>query len=278
MERTFHSALGRSPGPERATLAVNRAKVCAMSRDRELRIHGVAACRAVFEHRPEAIRRAFLEERHASNMSRVLKYLADRRVAYHVVEREDLERVTGGKHHEGVCFYIDPLPAPSFDTLVAELAIDDRPALLVYLDGVRNPHNLGAIARSAAHFGVRAMLVSRDAPNFGPAAIRVAEGGAEVVPIVPVPSLATPWERLRDIGFSLWAADGPGEKALHQAEVPSRLVYILGAERWGLSEEMRSEADATVRIAGTGKVESLNVSVASAVLFAAHAAAHGDFA
>lgn len=242
---------------------------------KDIKVQGVAACRAVARARPEDVRRAFLEERHVRPFARLLKVLSKSRRSYKVVDATELERVSGGVHHEGICLYVAPKPPLTFDRLLQELRRGAGPARLVYLDGVRNPHNLGAILRTAAHFGARAILGPTDStPGLGPAALRIAEGGAESCDVVALDRPEAALHKLHEAGFEIVAADAKGGRELYAEPLAERVVLALGAEREGLSSSILSVSDARVYIPGSRAVESLNVAAAAAVMLAEHARQH----
>lgn len=245
-----------------------------MSAPRDHSFHGENACRALFERRPDAIHRALLGEAAAPRFAELMKALAKRRRPYRVVSDEELEKVSGSRHHEGICLLADPIEPPRADALLA--GIGARPARWVFLDGVRNPHNVGALLRVAAHFGECAIAgLPDDLPSIAGSVARIAEGGAEHVPVLRWPDPRRALARLREHGFVGVAAETAGAPSLYETELPRRAVFLLGAEHEGLSDSARDEADLAVTIPGTGAVESLNVTVACAVLFAEHARRHG---
>lgn len=249
--------------------------------DPSQRIHGVAACRAIAHARPLAVRKAFLVQERLRDFGWFVEDMARRRLGYNIVSAEDLATITGGVHHEGVCFYVDPAPPPSFDDLLNEVAAMQRKSApdavrVLYLDGVKNPHNLGAIVRTAAHFGVRAILVpAADAAGLGPAGTRVAEGGAEAVDIIRLNRPAEALVALKERGLPLFVADAHEGESVFTVELPPRCVLALGAEREGISDALRKLARRAVFIPGTGSVESLNVATAAGVLLAEHVRRHG---
>lgn len=236
------------------------------SRDAELRLHGVNACLAAFARRPGDLRKLWLTEAHIATFKPVLAWCVKHRLGYRVVAADELERLTGSSHHEGVCMAMRQRPSLTLADVLAGIATN-APASLLWLQGVGNPHNLGAIVRSAAHFGVRAILLG-DAGALSPAAWRVAEGGAEAVPCVLVTDAEHARATLRSAGFQLAATVVRGGEDLYRQTLPPRLVWLLGAESTGLPQGLTERADLQVRIPGTGAVESLNVSVAAALLMA----------
>lgn len=232
------------------------------------KVYGVAACRALWKVRPGDIVRVYLTEPMVPVFTDLLKALAMRRRPYHVVSDDDLRRITDTVHHGGVCLLTKPKPP----TTLAHLLADLRPksaACIVFLDGVENPHNVGAIMRTCAHFGAAAVLVdAQDMRDLPASAARVAVGGAESVAFVPVEDLSDAFKKLRAEGFEIITADTRGGQDLFQASLPKRAVLLLGAESEGVSDTLRAESTTRLSIPGTGNVESLNVSCAAALTLA----------
>ncbi|HHA2714915.1 TPA: RNA methyltransferase substrate-binding domain-containing protein, partial [Stenotrophomonas maltophilia] len=123
----------------------------------ELRLYGLNAVLAAFEARPQALRKLYLLEARIPRLQPLLKWCVANRVGYRVVEDGDLNKLAGTTHHEGVV--ADVLRAPALPLSQWLEQVGDGPALALWLDGVGNPHNLGAILRSAAHFGAKALLL-----------------------------------------------------------------------------------------------------------------------
>ena len=236
-------------------------------RDAELRIHGINALQAVFARRPQAIRKLYLLEARIPQLQPLLKWCVANRVGYRVVEDGDLQKLAASAHHEGVVADVLRAEQQPLTSWLRELP--DGPQCALWLDGVGNPHNLGAILRSAAHFGVAAVLLPKHSTLvLSGAAARVAEGGAEAVPFVRLGRDDNAIAQLHGAGFQLAATVVRGGSDLFKATLPQRLVYVLGAEGEGMSAELAAACDLTLSIPGSGLVESLNVSAASAVLLA----------
>lgn len=236
-----------------------------MAKKGEVKVCGRSACRALFGARPGDVIRVYLEKRVKKDFSQLLAYCAKQRLAYHLVDADELTKVAATEHHEGICILARAFE-PTFDELLEK--IGRGPACVLALDGVKNPHNLGAILRTAAHFGVLAVLRTKGDGRTPPSAHRVAEGGAEVVPVIRVDDLKPAIERLSSIGFEVIATAADGRTDVFTHRFTKRTVIVLGAEREGVSKRVRRLADTTVSISGTGDVESLNVSASAAVLLA----------
>ncbi|WP_269791994.1 TrmH family RNA methyltransferase [Stenotrophomonas sp. Iso1] len=232
----------------------------------ELRLYGFNAVQAMFTRRPEALRKLYLAEDMIPRMQPVLKWCVDNRVGYRVVADGDLNKLAATTHHEGVVADVvrqEPLALAAWLATVGE----EGPALALWLDGVGNPHNFGAILRSAAHFGVSAILLPAESTlALSGAAARVAEGGAESVPLVRLPALPQAVAQLRDAGFHLAATLVEDGENLFTTALPERMVYVMGAEGEGMDRSFAQSCDLRLSIPGTGAVESLNVASATAVL------------
>ncbi|MGO1071901.1 TrmH family RNA methyltransferase [Lysobacter sp. CA199] len=252
----FDDAGFDAPSPQRAR------------RDAEVRLYGINAIRAVFARRPEAIRKLYLDAPRIPQLQPMLAWCVANRVGYRVVEPQDLDKLAASGHHEGVVADVLREEPVSLSEWLRDLA--PGPQLAIWLDGVGNPHNLGAILRSSAHFGVSAVLLTKDSNlALSGAAARVAEGGAEAVPMVRMGRTDNALAQLRGSGFTLAATVVGGGEDVFAATLPQRLIYVLGAEGAGMDRDLAAACDLRLSIPGSGKVESLNVAAATAVLLAA---------
>ncbi|KRG45031.1 rRNA methyltransferase [Stenotrophomonas pictorum JCM 9942] len=240
----------------------------------ELRLYGVNAVQTMFARRPEAMRKLYLAEAMIPRLQPMLKWCVANRVGYRVVGEGDLNKLAATTHHEGVVADVlrtEPLPLATWLG-----GLQDGPVLALWLDGVGNPHNFGAILRSAAHFGVNAILLpSESTLALSGAAARVAEGGAEFVSLVRLPALPQAMAQLRDAGFSLAATLVEDGDDVFNTALPARMVYVMGAEGQGMDREFAQGCDLRLSIPGTGAVESLNVASATAVFLASWRRHHG---
>jgi TrmH RNA methyltransferase len=237
----------------------------ASARDPELRLYGLNAVRAVFARRPQAIRKVYLLESRIPQLQPLLKWCAAHRIGYRVVEAPDLQKLAASTHHEGVVADVLREEPRSLTAWLRELP--PGPQCALWLDGVGNPHNLGAILRSAAHFGAAAVLLPKHSPLLlSGAAARVAEGGAEHVPFVRLGREDNAIAQLHGTGFAIAATVVRGGSDVFEVALPHRLVYVIGAEGEGMDPRLAAAADVRVSIPGSGAVESLNVASATAVL------------
>jgi RNA methyltransferase, TrmH family len=232
---------------------------------REIRLYGLNACLAAFAKRPEALRKVYLTEARIPTLKPVLAWCVKHRLGYRVVEEDDLDKLTSSRHHEGVCFEMLRAATPDLAALIATQPKAPDPSLLLWLDGVGNPHNLGALLRSAAHFGVAGVVVPPESSlDVSGAAARVAEGAAEIVPLARADARAR--DVLRANGYVLAATVPRNGEPLYDAVLPPRIVLAFGAEGEGMSGALIESADLRITIPGTGAIESLNVAASVAVV------------
>ncbi len=233
----------------------------------EMRIYGINACLAMFAKRPHDLRKVYLLESRLGDLKTVLAWCVQRKLGYRVVENQDLDKLTGSQHHEGVCFEARRKSPLTLSSLLQMIPRAPQPALLLWLDGIGNPHNVGAVLRSAANFGAHGVIVSSETANaLSGAAYRVAEGGFEAISlaqIAPGEDVLTP---LRNFELQLAATVVREGESLYVATLPKRTVLALGAEGEGLKRNLIDRADMHLTIPGTGAVESLNVAASAAVL------------
>lgn len=230
-------------------------------------IFGLHAVRLLLERHPERVRTVRLAERRDDPRMRAIEELARRRgLPVERVNSETLKRQLGDVVHQGVTAQITPLPPWGEDELLAALQ-GNRAPLLLALDGVQDPHNLGACLRTADACGVLAVIVPKDrAAQLTPAARKVAAGAAETTPVVAVTNLVRSLKLLKEAGLWVVGGDAAAEKGADAVDLKGPVVVVLGAEGTGLRQLTRQNCDFLVRLPQLGAVESLNVSVAAGML------------
>lgn len=242
-------------------------------RDPTERIVGLSAARAVFEVRPEHVLHIAHSPAARGEIGPLLREAARRRIAYRELPDEELAKMAGSLHHEGICVLAKARPSVQVGDLARAL---EKRGFVLALDQVANPHNVGALLRSAAYFGAAGLLVAHaEASALSPAAVRIAEGGAEYVPVCFVRDLPGALDQLARAGAAIVGADVHEGEALGTVELSDKCVLVVGNERSGLSPGVATRCTKRVRIAGRGFVESLNVSVAAGILLA-HAAQRAE--
>ncbi|EPF15330.1 RNA methyltransferase, TrmH family [Cedecea davisae DSM 4568] len=232
-------------------------------RAEETRVYGENACKALFQSRPECIVRAWFIQSVTPRFKEALRWMAANRKAYHVVDDAELAKASGTEHHGGVCFIIKKRSGISVQSWLNKAGEED---CVLALEDVGNPHNLGGIMRSCAHFGVKGLLIQDASLLESGAAVRTAEGGAEHVVAISGETFGDGLEAFRKAGYTIVTTSSHQGTPLYKAELPKKMVLVLGQERDGVSDTTFENADMSVAIEGTGNVESLNVSVATGVL------------
>jgi 23S rRNA (guanosine2251-2'-O)-methyltransferase len=240
-------------------------------------MHGLHAVQALLERDPQRVLRLLVAR--GREDARMTALLAAAARAQRPVERVDaarLEKLAVEGVHQGVVAEVRPLPTWDEDRLTTELgrlqqAAEEggapfRPLLLV-LDGVQDPHNLGACLRTADACGALAVVIPRDrAAQLNATVRKVAAGAAETTPVVAVTNLARCLRDLKDAGLWVVGAAGEASQAAAQADLSGPVALVMGAEGTGLRQLTRQHCDVMVRLPSLGAVESLNVSVAAGML------------
>jgi len=202
-------------------------------------------------------------------INEIVRTAADRGIAILEVSRAELDRMTGGVLHQGVGLQVPPFAYEPFEDLMAA-SLEQAAPLLVALDGVTDPRNLGAVIRSAAAFGAQGVFVpERRAAGITATAWRTSAGAAARVPVAQVTNLTRSLKACKDAGFVVIGLDADGETDLYDLEAAvGPLVVVVGSEGRGLSRLVGETCDLTVSIPMVSDVESLNASVAAAVTLA----------
>ncbi len=230
-------------------------------------IFGLHAVRVMLERHPERVHSVRISERREDPRVRAIEELAQRH--HRPVQRVDaqtLQKLLGDVAHQSVAADITPLPPWSEDELLAALESAKAPLLLA-LDGVQDPHNLGACLRSADACGALAVIVPRDrAARLTASARKVAAGAAETTPVVSVTNLVRALRLLKEAGLWVVGADAAAWKRAREVDLTGPVVLTLGAEGTGLRHLTRQTCDFLVSLPQLGAVESLNVSVAAGML------------
>ncbi len=203
----------------------------------------------------------------AAVLDEILALAAERDVPIDRVERAALDQRSEGLVHQGVLALAPPYPHVSLDEVLERITARSEPALLVALDGVTDPHNLGSIARTAEAVGAHALLVpERRSAGVTPTAEKSAAGALAHLPVVEVTNLVRTLAQLHERGVWSLGLDGDAEGELGDHPlVTEPCVLVIGAEGGGLSRLVRERCDAVVRLPMVGRVASLNASVAAGV-------------
>ena len=191
----------------------------------------------------------------------------ERGIVVQYVERAKIEALAGGHRHQGVLAYVAPVPyAELEDILKAEEAKGEAP-FLVLLDELEDPHNLGALLRTADATGVHGILIpKRRSVSLNATVAKTSAGAVEYVPVARIGNIAQTLKKLKEKGFWVAGADMDGEKAYYEADLTGPLVLVVGSEGKGMSRLTKEACDFIVRMPMVGRINSLNASVAGSIL------------
>ena len=231
-------------------------------------VFGMHAVRTLLQQHPERASLLILQNGREDARSIELQRLAQAAgVRTESRDAHELDRLAGNERHQGACLQIrvfGPLGEGALDELLGRAT---APPLLLVLDGVQDPHNLGACLRTADAAGASAVIVPRDrAAGLTPTVRKVASSAAETMPLIQVVNLARTLRWLKEREIWVIGADDQAPQSLFESKLTGPLALVLGAEGAGLRRLTRENCDALVGIPMAGAVESLNVSVAAGVL------------
>lgn len=236
--------------------------------DNDRIVYGLHSVEAVVDSRIESVRSAVvLDARPRGPLAAIIALLESAGIPVERAGRDTLDRLARGGTHQGIVLRV-PAPREHDLNTLEELVATRGPAIrLLVLDQVEDPRNLGACLRTADAAGVDAIVVPKArSAKLTPAAQKAAAGAAETVPVIVVPNLARSLRWLADAGIRLIGTAEQGEVGLFDADLAPPIAIVLGAEGKGLRRLSREACDTLIRIPMAGSVESLNVSVAAAVV------------
>jgi 23S rRNA (guanosine2251-2'-O)-methyltransferase len=228
-------------------------------------MYGFHAVKARLRSAPQSVIEVWVDEsRQDARMRDLLAALASAGVVARMADGGRLDKMVGGARHQGVVAKVEQVAMARSLAEVIE-AISGMP-LIVVLDGVTDPHNLGAVLRSADAFGAHAVVAPKDrAVGLNSTVEKVASGAAETIPYLMVTNLARSLEELKEHGVWTVAMEAEAAKSLDRIDAKSGIAWVLGAEGTGIRQLTRKTCDESARIPIAGSVESLNVSVSAAI-------------
>jgi TrmH RNA methyltransferase len=233
-----------------------------------IRVCGVPSVTALFKTEPDRVQRLFFVSQIQQTITKPWRdHLAGLRRPFREVESEELKKISGTAMHGGVVAFATAPEIPTIsDEDVARLAAEKRP--LIVLDGVGNPQNLGAIARTAAFFGCDNLVLS-DSPSqagISDASYRVAKGGIDGVTIWRAKGFQDWLSRLKGHYHVVGTVAAAGKPWIDRSAIDRPIALVLGNEEHGLTPEIQAACDTLVTLPGSGAVQSLNVSATAAIL------------
>jgi 23S rRNA (guanosine2251-2'-O)-methyltransferase len=230
-------------------------------------VFGLHAVRTVLQQHPERVSLVIVQKgRDDARLAEITRLAQVANVKVAARDVQELDRLASGERHQGVCVQMRTAG------VLGEGALDDllekvKAPLLLVLDGVQDPHNLGACLRTADAAGVAAVIVPRDrAAGLSPVVRKVASGAAETVPLIQVVNLARTLRWLKEREIWIIGTDDEAPKSLFETSLTGPMALVLGAEGQGLRRLTKESCDALISIPMKGVVESLNVSVATGVV------------
>ncbi len=233
----------------------------------KLTVFGLHAVESLLNKTPErVIRLLVLQDRQDKKLQAILELAKSRHIKIEFTTRAELDHLTDAANHQGVvalCQQMKNYSEKDLDDLLENLT---EPAFLLILDGVQDPHNLGAILRTADAAGVHAVIAPKDkAVGITSTVSKVACGAAETIPFIQVTNLARTLESLKERNIWVYGAAGEAEQSVFDAKLKGAIAIVLGAEGSGLRRLTRDHCDVLLKIPMQGSVSSLNVSVATGV-------------
>ncbi|WP_109843490.1 TrmH family RNA methyltransferase [Aggregatibacter aphrophilus] len=234
------------------------------NRAEEIKVYGENACLALFEKRPGSIVRLWATVQMAHKIGDICSYLAANKKVYHIVDSEELTKVSGTEHHGGICMLVKK--SHPF-TLQGYLDVPHSEDCLVLLDGVNNAQNIGGILRTCAFFGVKHIITETPESLNSPITLRVAEGGAEYIRVLETADTRHALAALRAADYQIvHIATGKNGTSLDKVRLKNKTVFVLSE---GSTEDLVNKEDEQVRLSFANPLKSnLNVAVNAGVLLA----------
>jgi 23S rRNA (guanosine2251-2'-O)-methyltransferase len=235
--------------------------------NKSLYIYGLHTVLALLQKSPHRIQELLLQEaRHDVRIQEIIHHAKQAHIVTHTTSLALLDEKTDNAVHQGVVARVTPPPHYSEHDLFKLLDELQEPPLLLILDGVQDPHNLGACLRSANAAGAHAVIVPKDkSASLTPIVHKVAAGAAEITPLIQVTNLARTLRDLKERGIWIYGASDSAEKNIYNHKLKGALAFVLGAEGKGLRRLTAEHCDFLAHIPMQGTVSSLNVSVATGI-------------
>jgi 23S rRNA (guanosine2251-2'-O)-methyltransferase len=231
------------------------------------KIIGLHAVEAALRNAPEHVESIYFKKsRQDKRLGKIIGLAGQHNILVEQVDDKTLNKKAGSSHHQGVMALYRMATALSESDLFSQLDALEKPAFLLVLDGVTDPHNLGACLRTADAAGVNAIIAPKDkAVGLTPSARKVASGAADSVPFIQVTNLSRTLDKLKAEGIWLVGTSDVAETSLYEQDLTGPIAFVMGAEGKGLRRLTEERCDYLVSLPMLGKVESLNISVATGV-------------
>ncbi len=201
-----------------------------------------------------------------SKISNIIKFALDNRIPVQYVPKEKLSFITN-QAHQGVIAFIAPIQYADLEDILEKIKDKEENSLMIMLDGVQDPHNLGAIIRTAKCAGADAVIIPRRNASLVTSTVEKCSAGAvSLIPIVQVTNLNNAIDLLKEYGFWAYAAEADGAESYTKVKYNTNTLFVMGGENQGVSKLTRQKCDMAVKINMKGEFNSLNVSNAAGIL------------
>lgn len=196
----------------------------------------------------------------------IIKLAEERGLAVHRREKIDLTKMCASSHHQGIALEVEPFRYADLDDLLASLVQSVKPGFLLVLDGILDPHNLGALIRSAASAGVDGVIIPKDrACGVTAAAEKASAGAVETIPVVQVTNISQSLDAMKKCGYWVYGLAGEAADSLFETKFSGSIALVIGGEGEGIRPLVRKQCDLMMSIPRYGGVGSLNASVAGGI-------------
>lgn len=231
------------------------------------RVYGIHAVESILKNRPDQVLTVWFMKERSDKRVQTLHQMAEKLgLGIQHAHTKKLNELAGDTHHQGVVAEYRVAKPWTEAELIEKLEQTEKDCLLLVLEGIQDPHNLGACLRTADGAGVFAVIIPRDkAASITPVVRKVACGAAENIPIVMVNNITRLLETLKPLGIWIKGAAGEAKDSIFQTDFTGKIAIVLGAEGSGLKRITEAACDSLFSIPMKGSVDSLNVSVATGI-------------
>lgn len=199
-------------------------------------------------------------------VEKIIHLAEERGISVHRRDKLDITKMCASSHHQGIALEVEPFCYADFDQLLTSTTQSGSPVFFLILDAIQDPHNLGALIRSAACAGIDAVLIPKDrACGITAAAEKTSAGAVETVPVAMVTNIAQTLETLKKIGFWVYGLDANAKQSIYGTEFSGSVALVVGGEENGIRPLVRKQCDVVMSIPQYGGVSSLNASVAGGI-------------
>ena len=200
-------------------------------------------------------------------LDEIRRLARSQRIPFHLVSKKFLNNITSNANNQSVVAVVPEQKYVGVDDLVQNAKEKNKSPFILILHEFQDPHNLGAVLRTADACGVDGVIIGKHrCVGITPAVIKVSAGAAEHISVVQVANISYTIEHFQKDGFKVFAADAKGEKNYYDVDLKGPIVLVLGSEEKGLTQHIKEKCDCLVKIPIVGRVSSLNVSVAAGIL------------